>query len=135
MTKTKTYKYGPNTFKAYLKPVGAGWEVGCTYQNRNFFVGNFVHKTEATKYWAMFNKEIVGFCKKFAWTKDMPFAWYCNYMSNSLYTGYYAWLDKVFNKHQITFKKSYAKDFSRYTKMKKAHKTTANTTAYHLKAV
>src|SRR5437868_14531711 len=114
VTKTKTYKYGPNTFKSYMKPVGNGWEVGFTYQNRTHFVGNFVHKTEATKWWGLFNKEIVGFAKKFAWPKDMPFAWYCNFMSNHLYTTYYTWLDKVFNKHQVTFKKSYTKEFKRY---------------------
>lgn len=136
MTKTKTYKYGPNTFKSYMKPVGSGWEVGMTHHNRNFFVGNFVHKTEAIKWWAMCNKEIVGFSKKFALPKDMPFAWYCNFMANHMYSCYYAWLDKVFSKHQITFKKTLSKDFKRYARLKKAQPMPTKTNpAYFLKAV
>ncbi|WP_413290998.1 hypothetical protein [Bdellovibrio sp. HCB337] len=133
MTKTKSYKYGPYTFKSYCKPVGQGWEVGFTYQNRNYFVGNFVHKTEATKWWTLFNKEIVGFSKKFTMSADMPVTWYCNFLSNHLYTTYYTWLDKVFNKHETTFKKAYTKDFKRYMKMKKHMTTGTKHTGYNMK--
>lgn len=83
MTKTKTYKYGPHTFKSYMKPVGNGWEVGFTYQGRNYFTGNFIHKAEVAKWWGIFNKEIVSFSKKFNFSKDMPFNWYCNFLSNT----------------------------------------------------
>lgn len=134
MTKGKTYKYGPYTFKSYCKPVGHGWEVGFTFQNRNYFVGNFIHKAEATQWWALFNKEIVSFSKKYNFAKEMPFNWYCNFLSNHLYTCYYNWLDKVFNKHESNFKKAYGKDFKKYMKLKKGveHEHGA---AYHLKAV
>ncbi|MGZ3806434.1 MAG: hypothetical protein ACXVB4_19650, partial [Pseudobdellovibrionaceae bacterium] len=84
--------------------------------------------------WTMFNKEIVGFSKKFNFSKDMPFAWYCNFLSNHIYTCYYAWLDKVFVKHETSFKKAYSKDYKRYMKMRKTtgvHKDNA----YFLKAV
>ncbi|GEM_PF-647539 len=133
MMKTKTYKYGPHTFKAYCKPVGQGWEVGFTFKNQPYFVGNFVHKTEAMKWWTMFNKEIMGFSKKFNMPADMPFAWYCNFLSNHLYTTYYTWLDKVFNKHEATFKKAYTKDFKRFMQMKKQNPP--KSPSYFLKAV
>lgn len=137
MTKTKTYKYGPHTFKSYFKPVGNGWEVGFTHGNRTYWVGNFVHKAEATKWWGMFNKEIMTFSKRFNFTQQMPFSWYCNFLSNHMYTCYYTWLDKMFNKHETTFKKAYSKDFKRYMKMKKTGTTTTTTkqTGYFLKAV
>jgi len=132
MTKTKTYKYGPHTFKSYCKAVGQGWEVGFTYKNKNYFISNFVHKTEATQWWSFFNKEITSFSNKFTASADMPFAWYCNFLSNHLYTCYYSWLDKVFNKHETTFKKAYTQDFKKYMKIKKAsHK---EDTHYHLRA-
>lgn len=133
MTKTKSYKYGPYTFKAYAKPVGQGWEVGFTYQNRNYFVGNFVHKAEVSKWWSLMNKEIVSFSKKFKISTEMPFAWYCNFLANHLYTTYYTWLEKVFNKHEVSFKKAYAKDFSRYMKLKKGGGLEKS--AYYLKAI
>ncbi|MBK9322356.1 MAG: hypothetical protein IPM97_05280 [Bdellovibrionaceae bacterium] len=140
MTKTKTYKYGPHTFKSYMKPVGNGWEVGFTYQGRNYFTGNFIHKAEVAKWWGIFNKEIVSFSKKFNFSKDMPFNWYCNFLSNHMYTCYYSWLDTVFNKHEATFKKAYTKDFKKFMKMKKGDATTPGIkgpkeTPYYLKAV
>jgi hypothetical protein len=137
MTKTKTYKYGPNTFKTYFKPVGKGYEVGMTYQDRPMFVSNFVRKTEATKWWGMFNKEIFGFAKKYNYTHTMPFSWYCNFLANHLNKFYFNWLDKVFAKHEITFKKSFTRDAAKYSKMAKTKKSHSPTPhhPYMLKAV
>lgn len=122
MTKTKTYKFGPHACKTYFKPVGNGFEVGFTYKSKNYFISNFVNKTEATKWWSFFNKEITSFSKKFTASSEMPFNWYCNFLSNHLYTCYYSWLDKVFNKHEHTFKKAYAQDYKKYLHFKKNHK-------------
>jgi hypothetical protein len=119
MTKFKTYKYGPYTFKSYCKPVGKGFEVGFTYHGRNYFVGNFIHKAEATKWWSQFNKEITTFSKKFSVSDEMPFQWYCNFLSNHLYKCYYSWLDKAFTKYETVFKKAYSKDYKRYVKFAK----------------
>ena len=119
MTKTKTYKYGPYTFKSYCKPVGHGYEVGMTHHGRSYFVGNFIHKAEAVKWWSTFNKEISAFSKKFWVSNEMPFNWYCNFLSNHLYKCYYTWLDKMFLKYETNFKKAYSKDYKKYMKMKK----------------
>lgn len=119
MTKYKSYKCGPHSFKSYCKPVGKGYEVGFNYHGRNYFVGNFIHKAEATKWWATFNKEIQSFSKKFWVSNEMPFNWYCNFLSNHLYKCYYTWLDKMFMKYEVNFKKAYSKDYKKYMKMKK----------------
>jgi hypothetical protein len=49
----------------------------------------------------------------------MPFNWYCNFLSNHLYKCYYTWLDKMFMKYEVNFKKAYSKDYKKYMKMKK----------------
>lgn len=118
MTKTKNFKLGKNPFKTYFKPVGKGYEIGFTYKNRNYFTSNFVSKTEATKWWTFFNKEITNFSKKYWVSNKMPFVWYCNFMNNHLYKTYYSWLDKVFNKHEVNFHNAYKKDYKTYLKYK-----------------
>lgn len=119
MTKFKTYKCGPYTFKSYCKPVGHGWEIGYTYKGRNYFTSNFVNKTEAVTWWKKFNSEIVSFCKKFYMSNKMPFTWYCNFMANHMYKTYYTWLDQVFAKNGKTFKRAYTKDARKYATLKK----------------
>ncbi|MFN3454399.1 MAG: hypothetical protein ACK41T_05510 [Pseudobdellovibrio sp.] len=120
MTKTKNYKLGKNTFKTYFKPVGKGFEIGFTYKNRNYFTSNFVNKTEATKWWSFFNKEITSFSKKHWLSNNMPFVWFCNFLNNHLYKTYYSWLDKVFNKHEENFHNAYKKDYKKFLKLKDA---------------
>ncbi len=119
MTKFRTYKYGPYTFKSYMKPAGHGYEVGFIYRGRTYFMSNFIHKAEATKWWARFNKEIMTFSKKFYMSQKMPFTWYCNFLANHLYTCYYNWLEQVFTKHETSFKRAFTKDYKKYTMMKK----------------
>lgn len=118
MTQTKTFKYGKNTFKTYFKPVGKGFEIGCTYGNRNYFTSNFINKSEATKWWAYFNKEITSFSKRYYISNKMPFLWYCNFMSTHLNKCYYGWLDKVFTKNQTTYTKAYNKTHKQFLKYK-----------------
>lgn len=118
MTKTKNYKLGKNIFKTYFKPVGKGYEIGFTFKGKNFFTSNFVNKSEATKWWSHFNKEITGFSKKYWLSNKMPFMWYVNFMNNHMYKTYYSWLDKVFDKHEATFHSAYKKDFKQFLKFK-----------------
>lgn len=113
---TRNFKCGKHTFKTYFKPAGKGFEIGFTTGGRNFFTSNFINKTEATKWWSFFNKEITSFSRKYWVSNTMPFAWYCNFMTNHLYKCYYGWLDKVFNKNEITFKKAYSRDFKQFMK-------------------
>ena len=131
MTKSKSYKYGPHSFKTYMKPAGEGYEVGFNYQGRNYFVGNFVFKAEAIKWWAFFNNEIRSFSKKYSYTKHTTFSWYCTFLANHMYKCYYSWLDKVFFKHQHTYTKAYTKDYKKYLQFKRKTKTDKET-KFHL---
>jgi hypothetical protein len=119
VTKFKTYKCGPYTFKSYMKPVGHGYEIGFMYKGRTYFMSNFIHKTEATTWWTKFNKEIMSFSKKFYMANKMPFTWYCNFLGNHLYTCYYNWLETVFTKHETNFKRAFSKDIRKYRTLKK----------------
>ncbi len=119
MTQMKTYKYGDLTFKTHLKPVGQGFEVSFYCGPKPYFVGNFVHKKEAQMWWKIFNREITTFAKKYWCSDDTPHAWYCHFMSNHLYKTYYRFLDKLFTRHNVNFKKACFKDVKKYNKMKK----------------
>lgn len=120
---TRQFKCGKNTFKTYFKPVGKGYEIGFTFGGRNFFTSNFINKTEATKWWGFFNKEITTFCKKHFLSNNMPFNWYCTFMTNHLYKCYYSWLDKVFFKNETTFKKAYTREYKQFLKYRAQHPT------------
>lgn len=122
-TRSRQFKCGRNTFKTYFKPAGKGYEIGFTYGGRNFFTSNFINKTEATKWWGFFNKEITSFCKKHWLSNNMPFNWYCNFMTNHLYKCYYTFLDKVFFKNETTFKKAYSKQYKQFLKYRAQYPT------------
>ena len=120
---TRQFKCGRNSFKTYFKPVGKGFEIGFTFGGRNFFTSNFINKTEATKWWGFFNKEITTFCKKHFISNSMPFAWFCTFMTNHLNKCYYTFLDKVFAKNNVTFKKAYAREYKQFLKYRSKYPT------------
>lgn len=119
--KKKVYKYGPHTFKAYLKPAGKGWEVGFTFGKTPIFVGNFIHKAEANKWWTLMNKEVRTFTGRYGLTPKAPISFYKKFLSNHLYKAYYAWLDKQFNKYEKNFLRAVNTNKKHYTKLKKTH--------------
>ena len=122
MTKIKNFEHGDFTFKAYWKPVGQGWEVGVTYKGESIFVGNFVHKAEATKWWATLTKEMTTFPQHYELSGEAPFRWYSKFLSNHLYKVYYNYLDKVFVAHTRHYHGAFAKDVQKY---KRFYKPTA----------
>lgn len=124
MTKTKTYQYGPYTMKTYFKPAGNGWEVGMTYKGKTFFMGNFVNKPEANRWWGQLNREIGTFAKKNWASPKMNFTWYCNFLSKHLYASYYTFLDKLFTKYNKTYHTAFTREMKKYNRMKKTVKKT-----------
>lgn len=117
--KNKVYKYGPHTCKAYIKAAGKGYEVGFHFGKTPIFVGNFIHKTEANKWWTLMNKEIRTFTKRFGLTAKAPVTFYRKFLSNHLYKAYYGWLDKQFNKYERNYNKAVASHTKQYSKLKK----------------
>lgn len=103
MTKMKNFKFGKMTFKAYCKPAGNGFEVGFTYLGKPVFVGNFIHRNEATKWWALMNTSAQNFCRNHEFVPTASPTWYSKYLGHMLYKNYYLFLDKQFSKYQKTY--------------------------------
>jgi hypothetical protein len=119
MTKTKSYQYGRHTMKTYFKPAGHGFEVGLTCEGQHYFMGNFVHRAEAVRWWGFLNRELVTFAKRNWISPDMNFSWYCKFLSKHMYSCYYSFLDKLFVKHNRTYQKAYVKEMRKYNKLKR----------------
>jgi hypothetical protein len=111
----KTYKYGKHTLKAYKKPVGKGWEVGFTLAGHQVFVGNFIRPKETNAWWAMMNKEIYKFSKKYTVAPNAPTAWITKFLSNYMYRAYYTYLDREFGKYHRDYTHAVRKDERRYS--------------------
>ncbi len=126
---TKSYKMGKGFFKAYFKNVGEGFEVGLHFNRKPIFVGNFMHKKEALRWWGLMNREISQFTKRYWVSTEANFTWYTKFFSNHLYTQYYAQLDKWFNTYSTTFKRAFNKELKKYNRFRKNWDRTERTTA------
>jgi hypothetical protein len=125
------YRYGKYTCHAYSKQVGHGYEVGFYFGKHQVFVGNFIHRQEATKWWSMLNKEVKTFTRRYKVGPEASFAWYSKFFSRHLYKCYYAWLDQQFGKYQRNFDKACRQDVRKYQTFKK--RWTNKSEPYYLK--
>ena len=116
-TKMKNYTFGKMTFKAYCKPAGKGFECGITFQGKPVFVGNFIHKSEATKWWGLMSTYCAKFVNTHEFVPTAGYNWYCKYFANTLYKNYYMFLDKEFTKYQKTYSKNTVHFAKHYKKM------------------
>ncbi len=112
---TKTFFWGDYTFKGYFIKAGNGFEIGYKFNNKSYFVSNFIDRAEAAKWWAMSQKCMTTFCKK-DYFPNMNKAFFGSFMGNFLYTQYYSYLRGVIAKNYTGFNKNYKKDFARFTK-------------------
>lgn len=117
--KSNSYRFGQYYFKAYCKTVGQGWEVSVHWDKKCIFIGNFIHKAEATAWWNILNKEIKNFTRTYWISSRSAKTWYGHFFSNHLYKTYYSFLDKVFVKYNRTFKSAFSKDVRRYNYLKR----------------
>ncbi|MGZ3775785.1 MAG: hypothetical protein ACXVCY_13135 [Pseudobdellovibrionaceae bacterium] len=117
MNKTKNFNYCGYNFKTYCNPVGHGWEVGLKFENKPLFVGNFVHKKEALEWWKHFNQQVPYFFNKYEFPFKGPHQYMTKFLTNFLYTDYYAWLDKKFAKYNKEYAKASKNDEKYYKKM------------------
>tara|TARA_B100001248_G_scaffold262571_1_gene259506 strand:- start:141 stop:545 length:405 start_codon:yes stop_codon:yes gene_type:complete len=118
--KTKTYKYGKFSFRAYFKTAGNGYEVGLKHGKKHVFMGNFITKKEANEWWTILNKECRNFTNKF-WinNKGATASFYTNFFSKHLYKKYYTFLSKVFAGYKTTYNKTYQRDVKKYQKLRR----------------
>ena len=117
---TKTFYCGDFNFKAYFVKAGAGWEIGYKFNNKTYFVSNFIDHTEATKWWTLSQRHMTHFCKT-EYYPNMNKAFFGNFMGNYLYTHYYNFLKGVINKHYQVSTRSYKKDFAQYKKYRSTY--------------
>lgn len=129
---TKKY-FGPKNLNcwSYYSPEGEGWEVGFYFQGKPIFVGNFIHKKEATQWYGMMNAEITKFSKRYTFGPKFPVAFFKKFIGNHLYSCYYAHLDKIFTKYKSHFKKAVTSDIRKYSSLKKSWPQSEPTPFYH----
>jgi hypothetical protein len=123
MTKNKIYKFGHNTLKCAFRPVGHGYEVCLTWDKKTIFVGNFVHKVEANRWWGVMNRELHHFTRTYWYNGKVTGTWYANFFANHIYATYYAWLDKAFTKYTKTYTRAFTRDAKKYRTMKRTWTT------------
>ena len=130
--KTRTFKTGRWTYKTYMKPVGHGYECGVTQGGKPIFVGNFLKPTEARTWYTKMTGTLSSFTKKYK--KQHPpksaHSFYNRFISNTLYSKYYDYLDKHFTKYTRTFKTAHNKDLRKMKKMTPKWKSTGKTYSY-----
>lgn len=117
---TKNFFYGDYTFKGYFVKAGTGWEIGYKFNNKNYFVSNFIDQAEAKKWWALSQKWMTTFCKT-EYYPNMNKAFVGNFVGNYMYTQYYSFLRGVISKNYTTSTKYYKKDFAQYKKFKSTY--------------
>lgn len=115
--KTKTYRSGTTTFRAYCKNVGNGFEVGFVTGTKTVFVGNFIQATEASRWYSTMNAEIRTFCKRFKVGTNAPKAWFTHFLSDTLYRKYYAFVNKAVTVHNRKYTTAVNKDIRKYNQL------------------
>jgi len=117
---TNTFNCGDFTFKGYFIKAGAGWEIGYKFNNKNYFVSNFIDQAEAAKWWVLSQKWVGTFCKT-EYYPNMNKAFFGNFMGSYMYTHYYNFLRGVITKNYHFSNKCYKKDFAQYKKFKSTY--------------
>lgn len=115
--KTKTYRSGKTSFRAYLKDCGNGFEVGFVSGTKVIFVGNFIHAFEANRWFTIMNTEIRSFCQRFKVGPSCPKTWFTNFLSDSLYKKYYTFLHRVLVTHNRKYTTAVNRDVKKYQRL------------------
>jgi len=132
--KTKSYSYGDWSWKTYLKKVGSGWETGFLFDGKPIFVGNFIYPQEASRWYALMNREISSFAKTYKVGSNFPAAWFKSFFSNHLYRFYYAYLDKLFAKYNRSYQAAVSRDVRRYKQFAKKFSPPPSEKPYQLRS-
>jgi len=117
----KKKTFGPKSLRcsSYFTTAGEGWEVGFLLQGKTVFIGNFVHQKEATRWFAMLNREVTSFAKKYPVGPKFPVTFWRSFLGNHLYTSYYTFLDRLMAKHTAEYRRATLRDRKRFNKISK----------------
>ncbi len=127
--KTKNYKNGSSWARAYWKPAGSGWEVGFVYGGKTLFCGNFVHSSEANKFYGMMKREITRFAKKYKVGKTYSQSWYKTFLTAQIQTCYYNFVNAQVRKHATAAARNWTKSVRTYNRMNRKWTSTTKTPA------
>ncbi len=116
--KKKNYKLGKLNYKAYLKKVGHGYEVGFFNGTKHIFAGNFISSKEAHAWYSQLNKDIKIFFGRYWSTDKTSKIFYNKFLSNHIYTNYYKFINKVTLKHNREYERALKIDIKKYGKIK-----------------
>ena len=117
--KTRRYRYGTARFESFHRAVGHGYEVGLNFRGRPLFLGNFVHAPEAARYYALLNKQIRAFARRFPGISPTPPPWYRKMLADYIYSGYYAYLRPLIPAHGRMFRRALVTDMRKWRKQKR----------------
>jgi hypothetical protein len=125
--KTKTYRNGSFSCKGYCRDAGNGWEVGFYYGKKLIFVGNFIHQSEATRWYRLMNREVRTFSRRYTVGRTYPKAWFAKFLGAQLYRTYYAFLNKCFAKYSREFSRATTQNQRTYKRMTRQWRGTSRT--------
>jgi hypothetical protein len=117
--KNKTYRYGKLQFRAYIKPVGQGYEAGLVFEGKSLFVGNFVHSAEANKWWGRMNLELRNFISRFKAADTVSKVWYCKFITAHINKCYYAFIEKQIVLHERKAERQFNSHARQYKGLKR----------------
>jgi hypothetical protein len=125
--KTKVYRNKNLVCRTYIKPVGQGWECGFVFGGTPIFVGNFIHRPEAVRWYALMNREIRLISKRFAVGRELPLAWCKHLIKNHLYKTYYVFVDRLLVRHVGEAHRGLTKDVRQFKKIRRLDQRKGNT--------
>ena len=132
--KTKNYKFGDFSFKAYYKKVGNNFEICVNHGTKQIFFGNFIYSWEANQWWTEMNRDIANFKRNFWVAKNVSKTWYTNFFTQFLYNHYYKFLERSFTKYNRTYEKTFNQNLRKYQSLKKYWDHDDKTTFYRKSA-
>jgi hypothetical protein len=115
--KTKVYRSNKLVCRAYLKPVGQGYETGFVFNGVPIFLGNFIHRAEATRWWSLMNRELRILSRKFA-LGQIPVAWCKHLIRDHLNKCYYGFIDRVVVRHQRQASRALLQDIRAFKRIR-----------------
>ncbi len=110
----KRFKAPKVACRSYVKSAGQGWEVGFVFNGKNIFVGNFIYRNEATRWYALMNRTIRSFSYKNKVTPNFPKTQYAQFLAGHLYRTYYAFLDKLFAGYSKNWNRTVARNARKF---------------------
>ena len=116
-----TKSFGPKNLDCwtYWEVAGEGYEAGFVFKGKTLFVGNFIHRKEASEWYKKMNTEITKFSKTYTFGPKFPVSFFKKFITNHLYSSYYTYLDKKFTSYRNQYSKAVTQHQKKYKTLTK----------------